>query len=1054
MPPKNYKRKKQSQEAAAASVASRALQTAAFQALLISSEEQAESADDEEENSTQLLVAPSLSPYHELGASLVDHGASDDAFERQQDEEDEAAEEFYVLSDDEGETTDEEDADDEDPIDVETLEKEAKRVALKWAPPGQASGVRGRPTGRTSHFDYKKKDKIAKTVPPGCQTITSFCQDCRVHEDNDTDDEADLAEVDSIPRPHSTSSSSSSSSVLYANMYTPAQAIKHLVQNEAHVTRNVVTEAQAGSRDEFRQALAIQRYLEYLEETPGMGKMEASRRVAEFLYGKKDRNSYKASCVRQWSAHYLRTGKLLEYQQGKHPKTDSIFTRENVKAKFQALLRSIKDEERTPGHVADLLNNHGYLKELHEDAPASISTETVRRWMIVWGWKGSKCAKGYYTDAHNRADVTKYRDEVFLPTFASYERRMRKYFGPGLQDYIDPVLADGEKRVVCITHDESTFYSNETRRIVWMENGKQKLLPKGKGSSLMVSGFICDCHGFMRERIGTTDVKSYEFFEAGIHRQGWFTNSDLVAQLQRCEPLFKALHPGCELVIAFDNSMTHHARKPGGLDASLLNLSDGGAKVQNQRDTVWKDSEGVEHEQKMQTDKGVQKGLKTILMERGLFFDEHGHGLPKICHACEAHEKAYNTERCCARYVLSQQPDFLAQKEWLTEVVTVLGHNIIFYPKYHCELNFIELVWGWLKSYLRRHCHFNFAKLKEQLPRAMHDDMPIAFVRRAFRKCQRFMSGYRIGLEGPLMDFAMKVYTSHRKFPSSAVAALDLPTAEVPTVADDLKRQFEAKGSKVESYKEVRARKKAAKAAEAEAAAGGGVAAIEVIEEGWRVVSAAERAQEAEAVAAALILAQAEVDAVMMSQNRVAAAPAADVAVAGGEVSKKRKRKGGEKKKKTAGEVAGEGAMDVDGDEEQAAAQNLHFEDGAEEMLVVRNLQQKRTVPLAANENPPPPADVGGGARLELDLNVRVMFVHTRAAYAPSGMLVSKNGAPKLCAGVQGIIRKKMGRKWCVQWFTERVEAILYTHEARDIYAIYSSKINFDEERFFTPILD
>jgi len=40
------------------------------------------------------------------------------------------------------------------------------------------------------------------------------------------------------------------------------------------------------------------------------------------------------------------------------------------------------------------------------------------------------------------------------------------------------------------------------------------------------------------------------------------------------------------------------------------------------------------------------------------------------------------------------EPDFLEQKEWLTEEIEMLGHKIIFYPKYHCELNFIENIWG------------------------------------------------------------------------------------------------------------------------------------------------------------------------------------------------------------------------------------------------------------------------------------------------------------------------------------------------------------------------
>jgi hypothetical protein len=41
--------------------------------------------------------------------------------------------------------------------------------------------------------------------------------------------------------------------------------------------------------------------------------------------------------------------------------------------------------------------------------------------------------------------------------------------------------------------------------------------------------------------------------------------------------------------------------------------------------------------------------------------------------------------KCCASYVLANEPDFLAQEEWLTQVVHEAGFEIIFYPKCHCD---------------------------------------------------------------------------------------------------------------------------------------------------------------------------------------------------------------------------------------------------------------------------------------------------------------------------------------------------------------------------------
>lgn len=75
------------------------------------------------------------------------------------------------------------------------------------------------------------------------------------------------------------------------------------------------------------------------------------------------------------------------------------------------------------------------------------------------------------------------------------------------------------------------------------------------------------------------------------------------------------------------------------------------------------------------------------------------------------------------------------------------------------------MIWGWTKSYHRRTCTYNYKDLKDRLPITLSETMPLSFVRKASRFCLRFMSGYREKLEGPLLDYAMKVYSSHRVVP-------------------------------------------------------------------------------------------------------------------------------------------------------------------------------------------------------------------------------------------------------------------------------------------------
>jgi len=47
---------------------------------------------------------------------------------------------------------------------------------------------------------------------------------------------------------------------------------------------------------------------------------------------------------------------------------------------------------------------------------------------------------------------------------------------------------------------------------------------------------------------------------------------------------------------------------------------------------------------------------------------------------------------CCARHILAAQEDFKANKPLLQEVIESMGHKVIFYSKFHPELNFIGVL--------------------------------------------------------------------------------------------------------------------------------------------------------------------------------------------------------------------------------------------------------------------------------------------------------------------------------------------------------------------------
>jgi hypothetical protein len=74
--------------------------------------------------------------------------------------------------------------------------------------------------------------------------------------------------------------------------------------------------------------------------------------------------------------------------------------------------------------------------------------------------------KGVYMDGHEREDVKKYRQEVFLPAMERYEARMVHFEGPELRR-VEPTLAAGEKRVIANFHDECCFHVNDHKARAW-----------------------------------------------------------------------------------------------------------------------------------------------------------------------------------------------------------------------------------------------------------------------------------------------------------------------------------------------------------------------------------------------------------------------------------------------------------------------------------------------------------------------------------------------------------------------------------------------------------
>jgi hypothetical protein len=91
--------------------------------------------------------------------------------------------------------------------------------------------------------------------------------------------------------------------------------------------------------------------------------------------------------------------------------------------------------------------------------------------------------------------------------------------------------------------------------------------------------------------------------------------------------------------------------------------------------------------------------------------------------------------------------------------------------------NYIEMVWGFVKARLRKRCKFSFKDLEDALPQEI-ENVPAAFHRRAVQHCFRYMDAYRKGLTGPLLEYAVKKYRSHRTIPEMEPAEGELTLAQ------------------------------------------------------------------------------------------------------------------------------------------------------------------------------------------------------------------------------------------------------------------------------------
>jgi len=223
-----------------------------------------------------------------------------------------------------------------------------------------------------------------------------------------------------------------------------------------------------------------------------------------------------------------------------------------------------------------------------------------------------------------------------------------------------------------------------------LQEGQQILMKKGRGRLIHISDFINEHNGRLvfHGVDGKMMKEARKVIYPGSNGDKYWDCEQLITQVEtQAIPTFELAYPGSQALFIFDQSSAHASLSPDALKAFEMNKGNGG-KQRWQKDTIIPmNNPIVEHRGKIQsmtTTDGKQKGLEQTLQERG--FDISGMRA-KCSPVCP-----WENDSCCMARLLSKQDDFANQVSMLETIIKNAGHECMFLPKFHCELNPIEMV--------------------------------------------------------------------------------------------------------------------------------------------------------------------------------------------------------------------------------------------------------------------------------------------------------------------------------------------------------------------------
>ena len=100
---------------------------------------------------------------------------------------------------------------------------------------------------------------------------------------------------------------------------------------------------------------------------------------------------------------------------------------------------------------------------------------------------------------------------------------------------------------------------------------------------------------------------------------------------------------------------------------------------------------------------------------------------------------------CYLAYILSNYKDFFEEKSQIKELITEREYKAIFLLKFHCEINLIEIYWGYSKTRFRQVKKVSFPDAKVKVVEAL-EACSIKTIRRFCNRTFRWIDAYQKGL--------------------------------------------------------------------------------------------------------------------------------------------------------------------------------------------------------------------------------------------------------------------------------------------------------------------